>query len=96
MLPTISVVIPCFNGASLVGTAIDSVLAQHPDCDVIVVDDGSTDNSLSVLKSYGDRIRWETGPHRGACYARNRGSLPFKGDYVFFLDSDDWYEGTIL
>lgn len=86
----VSVIIPCFNCEALVAEAIDSALAQtYPNIEVIVVDDGSSDGSLDVIKSFGDRIRWETGPNRGACAARNRGIEMANGEFVQFLDADD-------
>jgi glycosyltransferase involved in cell wall biosynthesis len=57
---------------------------------VIVIDDGSTDRSLEVIKSFGDKIRWETGPNRGGNAARNRGFALSSGKYVQFLDADDY------
>ncbi|NJL43625.1 MAG: glycosyltransferase family 2 protein, partial [Pseudanabaena sp. SU_2_4] len=78
------------NYGRFVGEAIESALAQtHPNVEVIVIDDGSTDDSLSVIKSFGDRIRWETGPNRGGCAARNRGIELARGALVQFLDADD-------
>ena len=54
----ISVVIPCYNGAAFIGAAIESVLAQtHPDVELIVVDDGSTDESWRIIESYAPRVR---------------------------------------
>lgn len=88
--PTVSVVIPCYNGAPYVGEAIESALAQtHPPLEVIVIDDGSTDGSLQVIRSFGEAIRWETGPNRGACAARNRGLELARGELIQFLDADD-------
>ena len=95
--PDITVVIPCYNAEAWVARAIDSVLAQEGvRAEVIVIDDGSTDGSVEVLKRYGDRIRWETGPNRGACAARNRGLALASAEYVMFLDADDWIEGEFL
>jgi glycosyltransferase involved in cell wall biosynthesis len=88
--PLVSVVIPCWNGEAFVGEAIDSALAQtYPNVEVIVIDDGSTDGSLDAIRSNGDRIRWVTGPNRGACAARNRGLALARGELIQFLDADD-------
>ncbi len=63
----VSIIIPCYNREKYVGEAIESALGQtYPHKEVIVVDDGSTDRSIEVIKSFGDRVRWETGPNRGA------------------------------
>ena len=89
--PLVSIVIPCFNAAPYVGDAIRSGLEQtYPHREVIVIDDGSTDGSVDVLKSFGSAIRWETGPNRGACAARNRGWQMAQGELIQFLDADDW------
>lgn len=88
--PPVSIIIPCFNADRFIGDAIQSALDQtYPRIEVIVIDDGSTDGSLDVLKSFGDRIRWESGPNRGACAARNRGLELSKGEFIQFLDADD-------
>lgn len=72
------------------GKAIESALGQtYKNVEVIVIDDGSTDASLEIIKSFGDRIRWETGPNRGACAARNRGLELARGTFIQFLDADD-------
>jgi glycosyltransferase involved in cell wall biosynthesis len=93
MLPTITTVIPCFNSASWVGRAIESVLDQSQEAsEIIVIDDGSTDNSLAVIGKYERFAQIETGPNRGACAARNRGLALAKGRCITFLDADDYIE----
>ncbi|HEX2256968.1 MAG TPA: glycosyltransferase [Afifellaceae bacterium] len=83
-------IIPCWNGEAFVGEAIDSALGQtYPHLEVIVIDDGSSDGSLDVIRSFGARVRWETGPNRGACAARNRGLAMARGALIQFLDADD-------
>ncbi len=88
--PLVSVCIPCYNGASFVADAIESALRQtHTNVEIIVVDDGSEDDSVRVLESFGDRIRFEAGPNRGACAARNRAFELSRGEFIQFLDADD-------
>ncbi len=90
MNPTVSILIPCFNAERFVGDAIRSALEQTYDrVEVIVIDDGSTDGSLDTIRSFGGRVRWEAGPNRGACAARNRGLELATGELVQFLDADD-------
>lgn len=91
MSKLVSVIIPCFNAQRWIAEAIDSCLQQtYPNIEVIVIDDGSTDNSLKIIKSYGDRIIWKTGPNRGGNHARNKGFSLAKGDYIQYLDADDY------
>jgi glycosyltransferase involved in cell wall biosynthesis len=88
--PLVSIIIPCFNAESYVGEAIESALDQtYPVKEVIVIDDGSTDGSLEVIRKFGERVRWESGPNRGGGAARNRGLAIAKGEYIQFLDADD-------
>lgn len=88
--PLVSVIIPCWNAEGFIGEAIESALAQtYPHVEVIVVDDGSTDSSLTVLRPFEDRICFETGPNRGASSARNRGLKLAQGELIQFLDADD-------
>lgn len=89
-MPLVSVVIPAYNAGPFLGEALDSVFAQgYADLEVIVVDDGSTDNTREVAESYGDRIRYIRQDNAGASAARNRGIREAKGDFVAFLDADD-------
>jgi len=88
--PLVSIIIPCYNAERYVGEAIESALAQtYPNKEVILIDDGSTDGSLDVIRSFGEAIRWETGPNRGGSAARNRGLALARGELIQFLDADD-------
>jgi glycosyltransferase involved in cell wall biosynthesis len=86
----VSVVIPTYNRAGFVPEAIESVLSQsYRNFEVIVVDDGSTDNTSEVLEPYHDRIRLIQQTNSGVSSARNRGLNEAEGEWVAFLDSDD-------
>ena len=88
--PLVSIVLPCYNAQEWLGEAIRSALDQsYRRKEVIVIDDGSTDASLEVIRSFGERIRWATQQNRGGCAARNRGMALAAGDYIQFLDADD-------
>lgn len=88
--PVVSVIIPTYNRAHCVGEAIESVLNQtFRDFEVIVVDDGSTDNTQEVLSRYSGSIRVIRQENLGVSAARNAGILSAKGEWVAFLDSDD-------
>ncbi len=89
--PLISILIPCYNAEQWVGKAIKSALGQTwPEKEVVVVDDGSIDTSSGIIRGFGDQIRWETGPNRGGNVARNRLLELARGDWVQFLDADDY------
>ncbi len=91
MQPLVSILIPCYNSERWIGNAIESALEQTwPNKQVIVLDDGSTDGSLNVIRRYEDRLTWETGPNRGGGYARNRLLELAGGDWVQYLDADDY------
>ncbi|MBL8821547.1 MAG: glycosyltransferase family 2 protein [Planctomycetia bacterium] len=88
--PTVSVVIPCYNGAKFLRETLDSVLAQtYPVLEVLVIDDGSTDDSAAIAESYGSPIRVIRQPNQGESVARNRGIDEAIGDWIAFLDADD-------
>jgi len=88
--PTVSVIIPTYNRAGMVGAAIDSLLAQTRRlAQIIVVDDGSMDATSEVLSQYANRITVVTQENRGRSAARNAGLALATSDYVCFLDSDD-------
>ncbi len=91
MVKLVSVIIPCFNAQRWLSEAINSCLEQsYPNLEIIVIDDGSTDNSLQIIKSYQSKIRWESSINRGGNYARNRGFALSNGEYIQFLDADDY------
>jgi glycosyltransferase involved in cell wall biosynthesis len=90
--PRVSVVIPTYNRADYIAAAIDSVLGQTlPGAEIIVVDDGSTDDTADRLAAYGDRLVCLRTPNRGFAMARNAGMEAARGDYIAWLDSDDEY-----
>lgn len=97
-MPKVSVVIPSYNHARFLGEAIESVLSQtEPDLELIVVDDGSTDDSVAVLASYSDpRIHVVTQSNQGAHAAINRGLALASGEFLAILNSDDAYHPSRL
>lgn len=95
----VSIIIPTFNRESLIKRAINSVFLQdYPDIEIIVIDDGSTDNTFQIIKEYNDnRIIYLKNPYNlGASKSRNIGINLAKGKYISFLDSDDeWLPGKL-
>jgi glycosyltransferase involved in cell wall biosynthesis len=88
--PLISVVLPVYNGERYLAEAIDSVLAQtHRSLELVVVDDGSSDGTPSVLEGYGDRILRLRQENLGPGAARNAGLARAAGDFISFMDADD-------
>lgn len=89
--PLVSIIIPTYNMRQWIGEAIDSALAQtYPNCEIIVVDDGSTDGTGDYLRErYGDKIRYIYQENRGRGAARNVGFAASRGQYIQFLDADD-------
>lgn len=91
MHPKVSILIPCWNAERWIAQAIRSALEQtYPNKEVIVIDDGSTDNSLGIIKKYGDFIHWETQTNHGGNSTRNRLLALSTGDWVQYLDADDY------
>lgn len=84
-----SVIIPTYNHAKYLRDAIDSALSQTVPVEVIVIDDGSTDDTTAILSSYGNRIRVYRVPHGGPAIARNIGIDEATAEFVMFLDADD-------
>ena len=89
----VSVVIPVYNRSKYLRPCIDSVLTQtYPNIEIIVVDDGSKDDSPEVLRTYGNKITLIEQANAGAARARNRGIAASQGEFVAFLDSDDLWD----
>ena len=92
--PVVSVIIPVYNSQEYLGQAIDSVIGQRyqGELQIIAVDDGSTDESPAILRSYGGDVEVYTQKNAGSAVARNNGIRRARGDYVAFLDADDvWH-----
>lgn len=88
--PTVSVVIPCYRQASYLPNAVDSLLAQsYPNLEIVVVNDGSDDDTEIIARNYGSRVRYVWKPNGGLPSARNTGIQASTGKYLLFLDADD-------
>lgn len=88
--PQVSVVIPTYNCSAYLAEAVESVLAQtFRDFEVLVIDDGSTDDTAAVMRRYGPPVRYIRQSNRGVAVARNHGIEQSRGRYVAFLDADD-------
>jgi glycosyltransferase involved in cell wall biosynthesis len=87
----VSICIPCFNTARWIAQAVQSALDQTwSNKEVIVVDDGSTDGSVEILETFGTKLRLIRGPHRGSNAARNEALRVATGEWIQFLDADDF------
>lgn len=92
MNPTFSVIIPAFNAATTLARAIESVRAQSwPAHEIIVVDDGSQDTTAEIAHQFGRHVRLIQQANAGVAVARNAGAAVATGDWLAFLDADDWY-----
>jgi glycosyltransferase involved in cell wall biosynthesis len=92
----VAIVVPCYNAGSTLAATLESALAQDVRVEVVVVDDGSTDNSLTVACAFEPKVRVITGPNRGASVARNSGITATTAEWIVFLDADDTLEpGTL-
>lgn len=100
MTPRISIIIPCYNSAQWVAETIKSVLSQTiEDWECIIVNDGSTDNSLEIIKSYAEkdnRIRYIDKKNEGVAIARNTAIASAQGEYILPLDADDLIAPTYV
>ena len=97
MRASVSVIIPIYNSGKYLREAIDSVLAQrHRPLEVLVVDDGSSDNGPELAAGYGPQVRVIAIPHGGHPAARNAGVAASTGDYLAFLDADDLWAANKL
>ena len=96
----VSIITPLYNGERFVGQTIESVMAQtYPEWEMIIINDGSKDNSLAVAESYAakdPRIHVFSQPNGGCAAARNHGLREATGRYYAFLDSDDYWDPTFL
>jgi len=93
----VSVIIPAYNPGAMLRRSLDSVLAQTwRDFELIVVDDGSTDDTAAICAEYTERIRYIRQPNRGVSTARNHGLRLAQGVYVAFLDADDAWKPEFL
>jgi glycosyltransferase involved in cell wall biosynthesis len=87
---SVSVIIPCHNGAEFLASAIDSILAQtYPALEILVIDDGSTDGTEGIATPYPAPVRYIRQTRQGVSVARNTGIQASKGKYLVFLDHDD-------
>ena len=97
MAPKVSVIIPTYNNALLLPETLNSVLRQScKDFELIVVDDGSTDDTAEIVKNDYPQVRYQCQPNRGPAAARNAGVRLAQGEYIAFCDHDDvWNEGHL-
>jgi len=92
-MPRVSVIIPAFNASRFISQAIESVLNQaFTDQELIVVDDGSTDDTASLVMKYGGKLRYIYQKNQGLSSARNAGIVKAEGEYIGFLDADDYWD----
>ena len=89
----VSCIVPVYNAAQYLATALGSILGQtHPAIEVIVADDGSTDTTRAIAERHGPRVRWVSQPTAGPAATRNLGLRASRGELVAFLDADDrWH-----
>jgi glycosyltransferase involved in cell wall biosynthesis len=86
----VSVIVPCYNAERFLAKTLESVFAQtYPNTEIIVIDDGSTDGTANLIRSFGRQVNAQFGPNRGASRARNWGTRLARGEFIQYLDADD-------
>lgn len=99
MTPSISFIVPVFNSATTLDRCLKSIIEQtEKNIEIILINDGSTDNSPTICQEYAkkdSRIIYRSLPHQGVCVARNTGIEIASGEYLTFVDSDDWVDKNI-
>ena len=95
--PKISIITPSFNQGKYIRQTIDSVLGQnYPNLEYFIMDGGSTDETIEILRSYGDKIRWTSEKDDGQAAAINTGLAKSSGDILAFINSDDYFLPGVL
>lgn len=97
--PLVSVVMPVYNGATTIAQAVESVFRQNVSLELLVIDDGSTDQTAEILSAYQNRPNFyylKNHHNIGAAASRNRGVQTASGEYIAYLDADDWWEDDKL
>ncbi len=95
--PLVTIIIPCYNREKYIKDAINSCLRQtYSHIEIIVVDDGSQDNSINVIREYKSKVKLITQKNSGVSVARNTGIEASQGDFLVFLDSDDWISDDLI
>ena len=93
----VSVIIPCYNSADTIERCINSVLDTNKcELEIIAVNDGSSDNTEQILKTYGDRIKYITVENKGVSNARNIGLSKATAPFVMFMDADDYMDSAAI
>lgn len=94
----VSIIVPVYNTETYLNQCIDSILAQtYHNLEIIIIDDGATDNSADICESYSDsRIIVYHTENRGLSAARNYGIDKSHGEYIYFVDSDDWIDADLI
>ena len=92
MQPLVSVIIPSYNCETYIAETINSVLAQdYPSIELLIIDDGSTDDTCKIIEQYSNRLKLIQQQNAGVCVARNRGIREAHGDYICLMDHDDYW-----
>jgi glycosyltransferase involved in cell wall biosynthesis len=95
--PLISIIIPSYNQGNFISETIDSILAQsYKNVEILVIDGGSNDETVDILKSYGNKIFWLSEKDKGQTHAINKGLKLAKGEIISYINSDDYYLENIL